>query len=145
MTDFQRSPSLWRVIWPSLAAIVALRIVTFPLPHEWNPSLVPAPGVSVLDAAIFLWAGYHASRRMRRMASGLVAAALTSGVGLSIFFITAIIRSPSLLLVPFEKPFVIAIAGILTIIAVGFGIAAGAVGAAVGRWLPPARRTAGAA
>src|SRR5262245_47054577 len=145
MTDFRPAPSLWRVVWPSLAAIVVLRILTFPLPREWNPSLVQAPGVSLLDAVIFVWAGYDASRRMHRVSSGIVAAALTSSVGLSIFFVAAIIRSPSLLLVPFERPFVIAIVGILTVMAVGFGIAAGAVGSAVGRWLPSARRTTGAA
>src|SRR5262245_36254883 len=145
MTDFQPVPPFWRVVWPSLAAIVALRIATFPLPREWNPSLVQAPGISLLDAVIFVWAGYDVSRRMHRVTSGIVAAALTSSVGLSIFFVTAIIRSPSLLLVPFEKPFVVAIVGILTIIAVSFGIAAGAGGAAVGRWLPPARRMAGTA
>lgn len=50
---------LWRVVWPCVVAIAALRILSFPLPRAWNPSLVPAPGVSLLDALVFLWAGYY--------------------------------------------------------------------------------------
>jgi hypothetical protein len=46
---------LWRVAWPCVVAIIALRIVSFPLPRGWNPTLVPAPGVSLLDALVFLW------------------------------------------------------------------------------------------
>ena len=30
---------LWRVAWPCVVAIIALRIVSFPLPRGWNPSL----------------------------------------------------------------------------------------------------------
>ena len=48
-----------RILWPYAIGIVALRIISFPLPRGWNPSLVQAPGVSLLDAIIFLWAGYH--------------------------------------------------------------------------------------
>src|SRR5262249_8857568 len=41
---------LWRVMWPCIVAITAQRIIAFPLPNGWNPSLVPAPGVSLFDA-----------------------------------------------------------------------------------------------
>src|SRR5215471_19330193 len=47
---------LWHVMWPWAVAIGVLRILSFPLPSGWNPSLVPAPGVSLLDALIFLFA-----------------------------------------------------------------------------------------
>jgi hypothetical protein len=43
---------LWHVAWPCVAAITALRILSFPLPRGWNPGLVPAPGVSLLDAVV---------------------------------------------------------------------------------------------
>ena len=131
---------LWRVVWPCIVVIGALRILTFPLPSGWNPSLVPAPGVSLLDALVFLWAGYYGSQRTGRFSTGIVVASVTSLLGLTVFFISAAVTTPSLLLAPFEKPFIFVIIGTLTAIALGFGIAAGTAGAAVGRWLPPRRR-----
>ena len=128
---------LWRVAWPCVVAIIALRIVSFPLPRGWNPSLVPAPGVSLLDALVFLWAGYYGSQRTGRFITGVVMAAVTSVIGFTTFFVYAAVTSPSLLLSPFEKPFIFVIVATLLGLALGFGVAAGIVGAAVGRWLPP--------
>ena len=128
---------LWRVAWPCVVAIIALRIVSFPLPRGWNPSLVPAPGVSLLDALVFLWAGYYGSQRTGLFITGVVMASVTSLVGFTTFFIYAAVTSPSLLLSPFEKPFIFVIVATLLGLALGFGVAAGIVGAAVGRWLPP--------
>lgn len=133
--------ALWRIVWPCLVAVVALRILTLQLPRGWNPFLVQAPGVSLLDALIYVCAGFYASQRTNRIASGIVTSGLTSIFNLLMFFIYATVRNPSLLLA-FEKPVIFAIAGVLTAIAVGFGIAAGAVGAAAGRGLPPAFRRA---
>lgn len=130
---------LWRLVWPCVIAIAALRILSFPLPRGWNPSLVPAPGVSLLDALVFLWAGYYGSQRSGRLSTGIVISSVTSLLGFTMFFIYAAITTPSLLLAPFEKPFIFVIMAILMAIALGFGIAAGTAGAAVGRWLPPSR------
>jgi hypothetical protein len=127
---------LWRVMLPAVVAIVALRILSFPLPGKWNPSLVPAPGVSVLDAVIFVWAGYYGTRRTGRLSSGVVTAGFTSFLGYSIFFLYAAVRTPRLLLIPFESPFIFVIAVTLLGIAAAFGIVLGTLGAAVGRWLP---------
>ena len=126
-----------RVAWPCVVAIIALRIVSFPLPRGWNPTLVPAPGVSLLDALVFLWAGYYGSHRTGRFITGVVLASVTSLVGFTTFFIYAAVTSPSLLLSPFEKPFIFVIVATLLGLALGFAVAAGIVGAAVGRWLPP--------
>ncbi len=128
---------LWRVAWPFVVAIIALRIVSFPLPRGWNPSLVPAPGVSLLDALVFLWAGYSGSQRTGRFITGVVMASVTSLAGFTTFFIYAAVTSPSLLMSPFEKPFIFVIAATIFALALGFGVAAGIAGAAVGRWLPP--------
>ena len=128
---------LWRVAWPCVVAIIALRIVSFPLPRGWNPSLVPAPGVSLLDALVFTWAGYYGSQKTGLFITGVVMASVTSLVGFTTFFIYAAVTSPSLLLSPFEKPFIFVIVATLLGLALGFGVAAGIVGAAVGRWLPP--------
>jgi hypothetical protein len=129
----------WRVAWPCLAAIVALRLLTFPLPGGWNPSLVPAPGVSVLDAVIFLGAGYYGSRRTGRLSTGILISAVTSLLGFTMFFISAAITRPALLLAPFASPFVFVIMTIMLAMAIGFGVASGIAGAAAGRWLPSSR------
>jgi hypothetical protein len=131
---------LWQVMWPCAVAIVALRLVTFPLPRGWSPSLVPAPGVSLLDAVLFVWAGYHGARRTGRLGTGIVVAAATSALGVAIVFVYAAVTRPSLLLAVFEKPFIVVIVTTLLSIAVLFGTVAGAVGAAAGRWLPPSAR-----
>jgi hypothetical protein len=38
---------LWRVVWPCVVAIAALRILSFPLPGGWNPHLSCGPGITV--------------------------------------------------------------------------------------------------
>jgi len=130
---------LWRVVWPCVVAIVVLRILSFPLPRGWNPSLVPTPGASVLDAAIFVWAGYYGSQRSGRLSTGIVTATVTSVIGFTTFFVYAAITRPTLLLAPFGNPFIFVIMAILLAIAMTFGIVAGMAGAAAGRWLPPSR------
>ena len=129
---------LWSLIRPCAVAMVALRIVAFPFPAGWNPSLVPAPGVSVIDALILVWAGYYGAHRTGRISTGIVTAGATSIVGVTTFFAYASIAFPSLLRAPFEKPFILAITSVVLLIAVGFGLAVGGVGAAAGRWLRPA-------
>ena len=128
---------LWRVAWPCLVAIIAVRILSFPLPREWNPGLAPAPGLSLLDALVFVWAGYYGSQRTARFSTGIVMSAVTSLLGFATFFVYAAITMPSLLRAPFEKPFIFVIMAILLTMAFSFGIAAGTVGAAMGRWSSP--------
>jgi hypothetical protein len=127
---------LWRVVWPCVVAIAALRMLSFPLPDGWNPSLVAAPGLSVLDALVFAWAGYYGSRRSGRLSTGIVTSSVTSLLGFTTFFIYTVISIPGLLVAPFEQPFMFVIVAILLGMALGFGIATGAAGAAAGRWLP---------
>jgi hypothetical protein len=133
---------LWRVTWPAVVAIMAQRIVSFPLPNGWNPSLVPAPGVSLLDAVIFLWAGYYGSRRTGRLGTGIITAGATSFIGFAMFLVYAAVTMPRLLLAPFENPFIFVIMSILLVLALSFGIVTGTIGAAVGRWLTPTTRRA---
>ena len=109
-----------RILWPCAIAIVALRIISFPLPRGWNPGLVPAPGVSALDAIIFLWAGYYGSQRTGRLATGILTAGVTSVIGFTIFFTYAALTNPRLLLAPFEQPFIFVIIAVLLSIALGF-------------------------
>ena len=131
---------VWRVVWPFVVATVALRLLSFPLPRGWNLSLVPAPGVSLLDALICLCAGYFGARRTGRLVSGIVISGLTSLVSFPMFFIYAAVRDPSLLRAPFEKPFIAVIVLTLLALAVGFAVALGTLGATAGRWLAPTSR-----
>ncbi len=133
---------LWRVAWPCVVAIIALRLLSFPLPRAWNPSLAPAPGLSLLDALVFMWAGYYGSQRTGRLSTGIVMSVVTSLVGFTTFFVYAAVTRPSLLLAPFEKPFIFVIMAILLMMAFSFGIAAGTIGAAAGRWSSFNRRGA---
>jgi hypothetical protein len=128
---------LVRVLWPSALAIVALRILSFPLPGRWNPGLAQAPGVSALDAIVFLWAGYYGAQRTGRFATGILTAGATSVIGFTIFFIYAALKDPRLLLAPFEQPFIFVIIAVLLLMTLGFAIVAGAAGAVVGRRRTP--------
>jgi hypothetical protein len=124
---------VWRVVWPFVAAAVALRVLAFPLPGPWNPSLVQTPGVSVVDACVFVWVGFVAGRRTGRLVSGIVCAGLTGFASIAMLFVYAAVRYPALLRAPFEKPFIVAIVITLFAIAVGFAMVFGTVGAAAGR------------
>jgi hypothetical protein len=138
---------LWRLVWPCLLAITALRLLTLVIAFDegkvvrlwWNPSVVPAPGVALLDALVYLLAGMYGSQRTGLIKTGVVTATATTIVGFSMFFIWAALRTPRLLLAPFEQPFVFVILFILLGIALGFGLIAGTAGAALGRRLPPSR------
>jgi hypothetical protein len=131
---------VWRALWPCLLAVSALRVVFFPLPSGWNPSLVPAPGVSVLDAILFVSVGYYGSRRSGQFVSGIIMSAITAPVGIALYFVYAAIRMPSLLSAPFEKPLIFVIIATVFAIGEGFAVATGAIGAATGRWLRPSDR-----
>src|SRR4051812_34481468 len=123
-----------RIVWPGILAIVALRLLTFPLPGRTIPSLVPSPGTSLLDAVVLIWIGYHAARRTGQSITGILAAGATGVLGFGSFFVYAIATQPSLLLAPVRTPFVVVIFCVLLLIALLFAVVAGAAGAAVGRW-----------
>jgi hypothetical protein len=103
----------------------------------WYGSLVQAPGVSFLDALIYFWAGYHGCRRTRLIKTGILAAGGTSFVGFTSLFTAIAIGTPGLLLAPFSNPFIFIILATLLLIALGYGVLVGAIGAIVGRWAAP--------
>jgi hypothetical protein len=98
--------------------------------------------LSVLDALVFVWAGYYGSQRTGRFSTGIVISAVASLFGFTTFFVYAAITRPSLLRAPFENPFIFVIIAILLTMAFSFGVAAGTVGAALGRWVSFNRRGA---
>ena len=114
-----------------------LTIVTLMARGLWYGSLVQAPGVSLSDALIYLWAGYHGFQRAGLIKTGILAAEGTTVVGFTILFAAIALKPPSLLLAPFSKPFIFVILATLLLIALGYGTLVGAIGAIVGRWLGP--------
>ena len=130
---------LWRVLWPCAAPMAAMKVLLLLAIHpSWNVYLVPLPGVSLLDALTFVWAGYYGAQRTRLVRTGIVTAGATSLLGFVMTAAYVAVTVPGLPLAPFEKPFIFVIMLITLAVALGFGIVVGAVGAVLGRWSPPA-------
>jgi hypothetical protein len=131
---------LWRLIRPCALVVASLTLLSLMVKGLWYGSLVQAPGVSLLDALIYLWAGYRGSRRTRLVRTGIVTAGTTSLVGFTTLFAAAAIRTPSLLMGPLENPAYLLIFAALLLTALGFAVVLGSISGAVGRWAPPAAR-----
>jgi len=129
-----------RPVWPFALALVAIKSVLaafmlFPLVGRWNPSLIPAPNVSLLDAMFFLGAGYYGARRTGRVATGVVNAAALGLIDFALFAAYATLAGfPTLFASILEKPFILVIGCIFLAIAAAFALTLGAVGAAAGAW-----------
>ena len=130
-----------RLMWPAVATMTTVTLVSLAIKLPSKYSLVQAPGVSVLDAIVCAWAGYYVSRRTRLVRTGLMAAGITGLFAPGIFLTAAAVRDPRLLLAPFSKPFIFVILFTLSVIAISFGIVFGAFGAALARYLPSVPRT----
>ena len=148
---------LWHLIRPCALVLVGtdvVRVLLGALGHWSSGNATPfllaadrhtsmvwqscqAPGVSLVDALIYLWAGYHGFQRTRLIRTGMLAAGGTSFVGFTTLFTAMAIRTPVLLLAPFSKPFIFVILATLLLIALGYGTLVGAIGAVVGRWTAP--------
>jgi hypothetical protein len=128
----------WRLIRPCALVLAGLTLLSLvPLAKGlWYGSLVQAPGVSLWDALIYFWAGYHGARRTRLIRTAVLAAGSTSVVGLTVLFAVAAIRTPSLLLL-FSKPFIFVILSAVLLVALSYSVVVGTLGGIMGRWLPP--------
>jgi hypothetical protein len=129
----------WRLLWPFAVALIAARAILvalqlFPMAGPWIPSLVPAPNVSLLDAAFFVAAGYYGAYRTGRIATGIVNASALGLIDFALFAVYAMFAVPMLFAAIQEKPFILVIGGTFFAIAVAFAVTLGVVGAAVGRW-----------
>ena len=135
---------LWRLVWPcalALAVLTLLPLIANRWSREgfvWYGSLVQAPGVSLVHALVYLWAGYHGSRRTHLVRTGMLAAGVTSFVGFTVLFAATAIRIPGLILVPFSNPFTLVILSVLLLLTLSYSVLLGAVGGAIGRWDAPA-------
>ena len=128
-----------RLIWPFALALIVARFVLiainlFPLAGPWIPSLLPAPNVSLVDAVVFVAAGYYGARRTGRVATGLVSAGVLSLVDFAIFAAYATLAVPGLLTAITDKPFILVIGFTFLAIAMTFALTLGVLGATIGRW-----------
>lgn len=130
----------WRLVWPGALTMSVVTLFSLAIQLPTRYSLVQAPGVSVLDAAVCLWVGYYTSRRTRLVRIGMMSAGLIGLLPLGIVLSVAAVTDPALLLAPFAKPFIFLILLTVISLAIGFGCALGAVGATVGVWLPSVPR-----
>jgi hypothetical protein len=125
---------LWRLIRPCAVAVASVTLLSLKVKALWYGSLVQAPGVSLLDALIYLWAGYQGSQRTGLIRTGMVAAGSTSLVGFTTLCAAAVVGTPSLLTIPFVLPAFLLIVSALLLTALGYGIVLGSIGGFVGRW-----------
>lgn len=128
-----------RPLWPFAVALVAVKLLLaalmlFPLAGRWNPSLVPAPNVSLLDAMFFLAAGYYGARRTGRLATGVVNSGALGLIDFAAFAAFATLTVPTLFASIAEKPFILVIGCIFLAMAATFALTLGAIGAAAGAW-----------
>jgi hypothetical protein len=105
----------------------------------WYGSITGAPGVSLLDALIYFWAGSHGFQRTRLIRAGILAAAATSFTGMTVLFAAAAMITPDLVLAIFVNPLLLLILSVYLLIPLGYAAALGAFAGAVGQWLPPSR------
>jgi hypothetical protein len=130
---------LARLVWPVALALVIMRTalaaaMLVPLAGRWNPSLVPAPNVSLLDGLLFLVAGYYGARRTGRIATGIVNAAALGLIDFALFAVVVMLLFPAVFQAAWEKPFILLIGCTFFAIAAAFALTIGSLGAAAGRW-----------
>jgi hypothetical protein len=133
---------LGRLVWPFALALIVARsalaaTMLFPLVGRWNPSLVPAPNVSLLEALLFLAAGYYGARRTGRIATGIVNAAALGLFDFALFAVLVGLLFPTVFAAIYDKPFIVLIGCTFLAIAMTFAVVFGALGAVAGRWLTP--------
>jgi hypothetical protein len=103
----------------------------------WYGSITGAPGVSLLDALIYFWAGIHGFQRTRLIRAGILAAAATSFVGMTVLFAAAAMITPDLVLAIFVNPLLLLILSAYLLVPLVYAVALGALAGVAGRWLTP--------
>jgi hypothetical protein len=149
---------LWRLIRPgALVQSVILALTVFRpghhAPHQsslaqptfvsaaisivWYGSIVGAPGISILDAAIYFLTGFRGVQRTRLISTGVLLAAVTSVVGSLVLFIAAAMITPSLAVALFAQPSLLLILSVYLAVPLGYSALVGLLAGVVGRWVRP--------
>ena len=149
---------LWRLIRPAALALgaqsVLLALTVFrpghhaphpsPLPMLWAVvfhviwygSPVGAPGMSMLDAAVYFAIAFRGARRTGLARTGVLAAAATSVVGFVTLFAAASIITPGLVMAALAHPSLLLILAAYLAIPLGYSVVIGGAAGALGRMSP---------
>jgi hypothetical protein len=103
----------------------------------WYGSVVGTPGVSIFDAGIYFLISYRGVQRTRRIGTGVVLAAATSGVGLLVLFAAAAIITPGLAVALAKQPLFLSILSVYCAVPLAYSILIGLLAGIVGRWMAP--------
>ena len=93
-----------------------------------------APGVSLLDAAVFFVGAYRAAARTRRVLTGVFVAGATSLVGSVVLFAAAAAITPGLAVALFRQPLLVLILSVYLLVPLIYSSFVGAAGGCCGRW-----------
>jgi hypothetical protein len=148
---------LWRLIQPAVLVMAAqsvfLALTVFrpghhaphpsPLPTlgsialsiVWYGSLGGTPGVSIFDAAIYFLISYRGVQRTRRIATGVLLAAVTSGVAMLVLFIAAATITPGLAMAVVQQPLLLLILSVYVAVPLAYSAVMGLMAGIVGRWM----------
>lgn len=150
---------LWRLIQPAALVLAAqsvfLAFTVFRPGHHaahqspigaptsitlsivWYGSIVGTPGVSILDAAIYFLISYRGVQRTRRIGTGVLLAAVTSGVGMLVLFTAAAMITPGLAVALVAQPLLLLILSVYLAVPLAYSILIALLAGIVGRWMAP--------
>jgi hypothetical protein len=147
---------LWRAIWPGVLVLAAFNVflaltafrpghhaphpptpptlVTVVFRIVWYGSVVGTPGVSMLDAALYVVVAYRAAVRIRLVITGILVAAATSIVGMIVLFLAAAAITPGLAVALVLQPLLVLILSVYVLVPLIYSSLFGLVGGCCGRW-----------
>jgi len=114
--------------------------VALPFGVLWYGSIVGAPGVSLLDAAIYFFVAYRGVQRTGLIRTGGLVAAASSFVGSVILFTAAAIVTPGLALALFENPALLLILSVYLLVPLAYSTLIGLSSGSIVRYLVPSTR-----
>jgi hypothetical protein len=122
---------------PHLSPLGLPTVGSIALSIVWYGSLVGTPGVSIFDAAIYFFISYRGVQRTRRITTGVLLAAVTSGVAMLVLFIAAAIITPGLAMAVVEQPLLLLILSVYVAVPLAYSAVMGLMAGTVGRWMAP--------
>jgi hypothetical protein len=101
----------------------------------WYGSIVGTPGVSIFDAVIYFLISYRGVQHARRIATGVILAAVTSGAGMLVLFTAAATITPSLAVAVVAQPLLLLILSVYVAVPLAYSILLGLLAGIAGRWM----------
>jgi hypothetical protein len=111
--------------------------VALPVGVVWYGSIVGAPGVSLLDAAIYFLVAYRGVQRTGLIRTGALVAAASSFVGCIILFTAGGIVTPGLAVALFANPALLLILSVYLLVPLAYSTLIGLLSGAIVRYVAP--------